>query len=45
MKAGPAWQWEPIDREPDAELRIEEVAARVGSQGARDPELDGRGEK
>src|SRR5437773_8600670 len=40
-QAGPPREGEPIDRRPDAELRVEEVAARVGSQGARNPELDG----
>src|SRR5947208_12594157 len=40
-QARPPREGEPIDRRPDAELRVEEVAARVGSQGARDPELDG----
>src|SRR5439155_235323 len=31
-QAGPPREGEPIDRRPDAELRVEEVTARVGSQ-------------
>src|SRR5439155_853158 len=37
---GPTREDEPIDRRRHAELRIQEVAARVGGEGLRDLELD-----
>src|SRR5436309_4264031 len=40
-QARPPREGEPIDRRPDAELRVEQIPARVGSQGARNPEFDG----
>src|SRR3989441_7817539 len=37
---GPTRKGEPIDRRRHAELRIQEVAARVGGEGLRDAELN-----